>query len=515
MHGRREFLKGCSLGTAVSALQAAQAAASGPGAVVVDPQPLFAISPYLYMQFMEPLGANDGSVEAAWDYRNDDWLKAFVDVVKDLAPGVIRFGGIFSSFYKWREGVGPVKSRPWMYNYLWGGKETNRVGTHEFVDLCRRTGAEPLYCVNFLGDGRKQYWKTWDGQNRSGDAREAADWVSYANDPGNPERKAHGNPQPYNIKLWQIGNETSYNPNGFNKEEAIVHTIEFAKAMRERDRSIQLIGWGDWGAGPSGRELWAPDMALRAGGLLDYIAFHMGNQGPSRKDSVLRGYQYRRFPERGWEELLEIGPRIEARVKEMKDAVRAVSPRLKLAITEGHLGLFRSSMLTHEWLCGVYQARVFNTYQRNGDLIRISTNADFEGTRWASNAVMISGGQVYMMPVASVMRLFKRVNGEQGVAVKSCPADLDIAASRTGEKVYLHVANMNYHRPVEASFAVSGMAVTGGRVFEIAPEDPLECVYEGAPGVFAPVEKALPAAAVPKWSFPPRSVSAVELEVKA
>jgi hypothetical protein len=74
---------------------------------------------------------------------------------------------------------------------------------------------------------------------------------------------------------------------------------------------------------------------------------------------------------------------------------------------------------------------------------------------------------------------------------------------------------MNYHRPVEAAFAVDGMAVTGGKVYEIAPEDPLECVYEGAPNVFAPVEKALPAAAVVKWSFPARSVSAVELDVRS
>ena len=46
--------------------------------------------------------------------------------------------------------------------------------------------------------------------NRTGDAREAADWVSYANDPENRERRGHGAAEPYNIKLWQIGNETSY-----------------------------------------------------------------------------------------------------------------------------------------------------------------------------------------------------------------------------------------------------------------------------------------------------------------
>lgn len=72
MTGRREFLNRSSIGAAASAIAAAQAA--GPGPVVIEPTPVFDISPYLYMQFMEPLGSNDGSVEAAWDYRADDWL---------------------------------------------------------------------------------------------------------------------------------------------------------------------------------------------------------------------------------------------------------------------------------------------------------------------------------------------------------------------------------------------------------------------------------------------------------
>ena len=140
-----------------------------------------------------------------------------------------------------------------MRNYVWGGKETNRVGTHEFVDFCRRVGAEPFYCVNFLSDGEKRYLSTPEG-NRTGDAREAADWVSYANDPDNKERKQNGVAEPYNLKLWQLGNETSYGNRTFTRDQSIAATIEFARAMRQRDPSIKLIGWGDHGAGNG---LWA------------------------------------------------------------------------------------------------------------------------------------------------------------------------------------------------------------------------------------------------------------------
>src|SRR3954451_18813428 len=124
------------------------------GAIVVDPTPQFELSPYLYMQFMEPLGATDGSVEAAWDHLSNNWRGDVLDATRDLAPGMMRWGGIFSDYYRWREGVGPRESRKPVVNLLWGGIESNQVGTGEFVDFCRAVGADPLVCVNFESDGR-------------------------------------------------------------------------------------------------------------------------------------------------------------------------------------------------------------------------------------------------------------------------------------------------------------------------------------------------------------------------
>src|SRR6478672_2903342 len=314
MTPRRDFLKQAGMAAAAqTALRAAPA-----NAIVVDPHPLFDISPWLYMQFMEPLGVADASVEASWDYDRDEWRKDFVDTVKDLAPGALRFGGLFSRHYKWREGVGPVSKRPAMRNYFWGGKETNRVGTHEFVDLCRRVGAEPFYCVNFMSDGEKRFRATPEG-DRTADAREAADWVSYANDPDNKERKQNGVAQPYNLKLWQLGNETSYGNRTFTLDQSIAATIDFARAMRQRDPSIKLIGWGDRGSGG----LWAPELLKRAGEHIDMVAMHMMGQSPRRPDTVLKGLRYQKEPERAWEELIEMTRRIEERVTEMEGAIAA------------------------------------------------------------------------------------------------------------------------------------------------------------------------------------------------
>lgn len=108
--------------------------------LTVDPCPRFDLSPNLYMQFMEPLGATDGSVEADWDHLRAEWRDDVIQVTKELAPPLMRWGGCLSSYYRWREGVGPGARRKPMHNLLWGGIESNQVGTHEFVDFCRRVG---------------------------------------------------------------------------------------------------------------------------------------------------------------------------------------------------------------------------------------------------------------------------------------------------------------------------------------------------------------------------------------
>jgi alpha-L-arabinofuranosidase len=458
---------------------------------------------------MEPLGVTDSSVEAAWNYDADDWRKDFVDVVRDLAPGAMRFGGLFSRYYHWREGVGPAANRPAMRNYVWGGVETNRVGTREFVDLCRRTGAEPLYCVNFLSDGEQRYRTMREG-NRTGDALEAADWVSYANDPDHRERKAHGSPDPFRIQLWQLGNETSYGNATFKREESIAHTVEFAKAMKQRDASIRLIGWGDRGRGVG---LWAPELLARAGEYLDYVAIHMMGQSPRRPDTVLKGLRYQQEPERAWAELLELAGNVETRVTELEQSIAAHDKRIGIAITEGHLSLspHNANPILYEWLSAAYHARSLNIYQRHGARVKIATAADFQGNRWTNNAVMLQTprGVSYLMPVGSIARLFKRHNGTHGVAVKSAPTGLDIAASRAGNKLFLHVANLEYRKAVEASFAVDGFSVRGGRVFQIAPENLREAVSQDQPNIFAAKESPLAGT----WRFPTGAVAAVELEV--
>ncbi len=474
--------------------------------LVVDPVPLFELSPYLYMQFMEPLGATDGSVEAAWDHATDHWREDVLAATRELAPTMMRWGGIFVDFYRWREGVGPRSERPSMLNLLWGGVESNQVGTTEFIDLCRTVGAEPLICVNFESDGRQQYTKSKDSV-RTADAKEAAAWVAYCNDARNAEREAHGRAAPLGVRYWQLGNETSYDKNGFGLETAARKTIEFAKAMRAADPNIRLIAWGD--------SDWAGRMADVAGEHVHYLAFHHMFDPDSRERPVLRGELYRRDPDATWALLMNAWQTHDTKIRHVRDSL--AGRQIPIALTECHFtipGRDRGDVLS-TWAAGVSYARILNNHQRHGDVLKIATAADFCGTRWQNNAVMIpvpkGSGRAYLQPVARVMQLYRHHLGTHAIKVRGIPEGLDVVASRRGNTVCLHVANTQRARSVTAALQVAGSTIRRGHVFEIAEDSTVELSYLNSGDVMKTVEKSMSADAV--WEFPAASVSAVELDI--
>lgn len=471
--------------------------------LAIDPRPKFQLSPYLYMQFMEPLGTTDGSVAAGWDFERECWREDLIEVARELAPALIRWGGCLSSNYRWKEGVGPRDQRVPMINLLWGGMESNQVGTHEFIDFCRQVKADPLICVNFESDGRQHWAHPLKGGARSAGPEEAAEWVDYCNNPDNHLRLRHGRREPYNVHLWQIGNETSYDPRGYDLETAARRTLAFAKAMQKSDPNIALIGWGDDG--------WAGRMLEIAGEELEYIAFHH-MFSVAATDPSFDWTRYRADPARTWELLMNAYKVPEAKIQLMRESVAGYD--VPLALTESHFGLRarnRCEMLS-SWAAGVSYARIQNVHARNGDVLKVATLADFCGTRWMVNAIMIPvpqpAGKSFMMPVARVIALYRRHQGQFAVEVTAAPEELDVAASRTGNVGYLHVVNTSRTRGAWADLEVTGLRVASGRVFEIA-EEPTREIDATVPHLFRPVEHSLPENK--RWRFPPASVSAVEL----
>jgi alpha-N-arabinofuranosidase len=475
--------------------------------LVVDPQPRFDLSPYLFMQFMEPLGATDPSVEAGWDFARGCWREDLIEATRELGPALMRWpGGIVTAYYRWKEAVGPRQRRRPMVNLCWGGVETNHVGTHEFIDFCRRVKADPLLVVNFESEGVKRWIHDPAGRKRTAGPREAADWVDYCNNPRNDLRRRNGVRKPLDVRLWQIGNETSYDRRAFDCETAAKRTGAFAKAMRRMDPDIDLIGWGDSG--------WAPRMLEIAGEHLQYIAFHH-HFDSGLKNSPLKPNEYRRNPDRTWQHLMNAYKSLQQRISELRREVAGSG--VHLAMTEGHFALpghNRCSVLA-SWAAGVAYARLMNVQVRNGDILKIATLADFCGSIWMVNAIMIRNpagpaSGAYLMPVARIMSLYRKHMGRQAITVEHAPDGLDVTATRSGKKIYLYVVNTNRLKAVRAHLSVAGQSIKSGRVFEIA-DDPWREMDVTIRDAFTPSKHALPANAV--WRFPPASVSAVELAV--
>jgi alpha-N-arabinofuranosidase len=160
------------------------------------------------------------------------WRKEVVEAVKRVNPSIIRFpGGCFASFYRWRDGIGPVPDRHPGPSVPWFGLENNDVGTAEFIQLCRMVGAQPFICLNLM----------------TGSADEAADWVAYCNADESHRmgalRIAHGFREPFNVKYWELDNEPYRR---FGAMEYTKRCIEFSKAVKKVDPAVKLVMVGYW-----------------------------------------------------------------------------------------------------------------------------------------------------------------------------------------------------------------------------------------------------------------------------
>jgi alpha-N-arabinofuranosidase len=158
-----------------------------------------------------------------------------IAALKQLHSGVYRFpGGNFVSAHEWRNAIGDPDKRPPILDPVWHAVQPNDVGTDEFLTLCRLLGVDAYITVNA----------------GFGDAYSAAQLVEYVNGvattPMGRWRAANGHPQPYNVKLWGVGNEPwgDWQMGHTSVEQFEIKHDQFAKAMHKVDPTIKLIAGG-------------------------------------------------------------------------------------------------------------------------------------------------------------------------------------------------------------------------------------------------------------------------------
>lgn len=188
-----------------------------------------------------------------------------LDLVRGLRVPVVRYpGGNFVSGYKWEDGVGPVGERPRRLDLAWRSTEPNTVGMAEFAAWCAEARTEMMLAIN-LG-------------TRGVDA--ARNVVEYANHPSGSYwsdlRAAHGARQPYDVKLWCLGNEMD-GPWQIGHKTAAEYgrlASEAARAMRMVDPRIELVACGSSHSGMPTFPEWEATVLDLAYDDVDYLSLH-------------------------------------------------------------------------------------------------------------------------------------------------------------------------------------------------------------------------------------------------
>ncbi len=222
----------------------------------------------LYSAFIEHMGRaiysgiyEPGHPTADADGFRQDVLK----FVQDLKIPAIRYpGGNFVSAYNWEDGIGPKDRRPVRLDLAWRSKETNQIGINEFAKWSDRAGIEMMLAVNLGSRGLE----------------ESRNFLEYVNFPGGTEwsdlRRSHGVENPYDVKMWCLGNEMD-GPWQIGHKKAIEYgrlANNTAKAFKGFDKEIETIVCGSSNDQMPTYPEWERQVLEECYENVDYISLH-------------------------------------------------------------------------------------------------------------------------------------------------------------------------------------------------------------------------------------------------
>lgn len=237
--------------------------------IVLDRNHIIApIDPRIFSSFIEQMGraVYTGIYEPehptadAFGFRQD-----VVELIRPLNLSNIRYpGGNFLSGYDWKDGIGPKEKRPVRPDMAWSAIEPNQVGTDEFLQWCERVGVKPMMAVN-LGTGTP---------------KDAVELLEYCNSDmptyWADERRKNGREEPYNVKLWCLGNEMD-GPWQICAKTATEYgriACETGKLMKMLDPSIELVACGSSYRTMPTYGAWEEEVLRQSYPYIDYLSLH-------------------------------------------------------------------------------------------------------------------------------------------------------------------------------------------------------------------------------------------------
>lgn len=189
-------------------------------------------NPMIYGHFIEHFHRQiyDGIYDPGHPFADEDGFRTdIVEAMQKIKVPVLRWpGGCFVSSYHWKDAVG-TQRKP-LFDKAWRVEDPNTFGTDEYIRLCKKIGCEPYICTNA----------------GTGTAEEMSDWVEYCNLESEGRyakwRIENGNPKPYGVRYWSIGNENygSWEIGAKSCDEWGRLVREAAKMMKHVDPCAEL-----------------------------------------------------------------------------------------------------------------------------------------------------------------------------------------------------------------------------------------------------------------------------------
>ena len=232
---------------------------------------------------------NTQNLSAPYDSARGRFQDEFLQRVRPMGITFLRYpGGCNADVFDWRDTIGPLDRRKDIINYHNGsGRGIAKFGVDEYLRFCEEEGMVPLITTAFCKDRPDKvdpndhpngirhkfvfsYLKTAPEH-----VQLAADWVEYCNGstdtPFGKLRAKNGHPEPYNVKYWEVGNE-SYGPDptGSCSPEDYANAFPaYVRAMKARDPSIKIVMNG------CSRSDWNDPLLRIAGKYADAFQFHI------------------------------------------------------------------------------------------------------------------------------------------------------------------------------------------------------------------------------------------------
>jgi alpha-N-arabinofuranosidase len=431
-------------------------------------------------------------------------------MLADLKPGFMRFPGgcivegrYLATRYQWKNTIGAPAERKLIIN-RWNDEFKHRpapdyfqsfgLGFFEFFQLCEDIGAAPLPILNCGMACQFNSNELVPLDQLEPYIQDALDLIEFANGPATSEwgrrRAAMGHPEPFNLKLFGVGNE-QWGP------QYVERYAVFAKALKAKHPHIQLVS----SAGPSPDDerfhfLWPKLRELQA----DLVDEHCYATPDWFLNNTGRYDRYDRH-----------GPKV-FMGEYAAQSVKVVSPDNR-----------------NDWGCALAEAAYMIGLERNADVVVMASYAPLFGHtdrwQWRPNLIWFDNLQVYGTPSYYVQQLFCCNRGDVllpatlagGPAATNQQPRLYASASRDDRagEIILKLLNASPAR-VQASLRFQGVAKlssTGARITLASPQLNAENSLT-EPLKVAPAKSRLDGAAAEfSCGFEPYSLTVLRLPV--